>query len=995
MHSLFRFLALVLLACASLAGTPAQGAAAPAPPPIIPMQHTSWTAADGAPSGVVSIKQTPDGWIWLASASGLFRFDGVRFQRAPAALAPMSSNIAELGVLADGTLWVSYTFGGLSMMKDGKAQHFQTTEKDMPGATITGLSRDGEGRLWLSSYGLRLLGADGKWHWPDPAMRAPRGDIESLVLDRDGVLWVRSSFAVYALPKGGTRFERRLKVGGLGMLGAHPDGSVWTSHADGAGLTLVAGRPGADPSAWRDQGGIGRFLFDRAGGLWHTGPEGIRYAAPAGTQRSARMNAAQGLSGPGSAALFQDREDNVWVGTAHGIDRFSPYRLRTLALPPYMAGARPLAARPAGGVWVDRSVVSDPDALPQQFAPAGTSGDMTTALHAGPDGTLWSGGVGSLWRVRDGKREAVPLPPGLPEPKEAAIFSIASGADGALWVSAGLRGVYTLRGTTWLRGDDIPDLAWFPTTAMAADARGAMWLGSTRDRLAAVKGGTARKFGREQGLNIGTVLALLPAPGGLWVGGESGVAWFDGKRFTPITGRGGDTFSGVSGLVSGADGSLWLNGAAGLSSIAPAELRLARDRPPYRVKFKRLDYRDGLPGAVGGLTPLPSAARSSDGKLWFSTMAGTVGFDPATLPRNPHAPPVEITALKADGKEYPLQDGIRLAPGTEALEIDFTALSFRAPERVRFRYRLEGVDRDWQEPEGRRTAFYTRLAPGTYRFRVIAANDDGVWNEEGATLTFALAPTLTQATWFRVVCALAVLALLWGLHRMRLLRLARRMAAHMHERLDERERIARELHDTVLQSVQGLVLTMGAAVHGLQKSDREPLENALAKAHLVLVEGRDRVAGLRGERLAPGGLSGALSLYGESLAESGEARFELVTQGDEPPLDEGLADEVMAIAREALWNAFVHARPSSVVATLCYTQGALSLTVDDDGCGIPAEVLRKGGRVGHWGIAGMHERAANIGTLEVVSHEGEGTSWRLHVPLAKAQGSRALHAAAL
>jgi len=381
-------------------------------------------------------------------------------------------------------------------------------------------------------------------------------------------------------------------------------------------------------------------------------------------------------------------------------------------------------------------------------------------------------------------------------------------------------------------------------------------------------------------------MAILPVDGSVaraWIGGENGLAWYDGKRFTPVTGRGGDPFAGINGMVFAADGTLWLNGGAGLTAISPGEQDKARRDAAYRVQFERLDYRDGLPGTASGITPLQSAIRSSDGKLWFSTMGGTVAFDPAALPKNRLAPPVVITFLKADGQELALVDGLRLAPHTGALEIDFTALSYRAPERMRFRYRLEGVDSAWQEPERRRSAYYTNLAPGQYRFRVLASNDDGVWNEQGAAITFEVAPSLTQSAWFRLLCAAVLAAGLWLLHRMRLRRVAwrvtRRVTAQMTERLAERERIARELHDTVLQSVQGLVLKIGAAVQRLREDERKPLEEAPQAAGQVLGEGRDRVAGLRGESLDQAGLARAIAEYGEPLARESGARFELVTEG--------------------------------------------------------------------------------------------------------------------
>lgn len=1012
MHPAFRLIASAALASQLAAislttmpamaadAAPASGtaAAAPATRPVIAMQHTSWTAGEGAPTGVTGIAQTPDGWLWIGSASGLFRFDGVRFQRAPASLAPLSSNISKLGLLDDGTLWIVYRYGGASLLKDGKMRHFRVGEAGMPGGTPAALARDGRGRLWLAApRSVRVLGARGSWEAPPASLGAPEGDVVTMLTARDGTLWVRTNIAVYGLAKDGARFERALDVKGFGKLAEDPDGNVWSSDMLGAGLYLVKGvakgvdrgAAGPDPDTWRVQDRLSDFAFDRAGFVWQPGYSGAQRIAPR-SGRSEFIDSEHGLSGQHGYTVFQDREGSIWIGTENGIDRFRDYRLHPLKLLRYIGSARPLAPRAAGGAWIDRSFLAAADAQPVQFAPESTVADLTTALHQAPDGTLWSGGMGGLWRVRadqnGGQRERVAQPAELQDPKTTVVFSMASDARGALWVSMGRRGLYTLQDGQWTRNGGVAELKGMAPVIVAADGK-RIWFGAPDNGLAILEDGKVRRPGHAEGLQVGTVMAILPVRGGAWIGGENGLAWFDGKRFVSVVGRGGEPFAGINGIVFDAGGTLWLNGGAGLSAIAPGELQQAMRNVVHRVQFERLDYRDGLPGTASGITPLPSAIRSSDGKLWFSTMGGTVAFDPAALPRNRLAPPVVITALRADGAELAPADGLRLAPHTGTLEIDFTALSYRAPERMRFRYRLEGVDAAWQEPDRRRSAYYTNLAPGSYRFRVLASNDDGVWNEEGATLAFEVAPSLTQSAPFRIAIAAAFVLALWLLHRMRLRRVAKRVArrvtAQMTERLAERERIARELHDTVLQSIQGLVLKIGAAVQRLREDERKPLEDALAAASQVLGEGRDRVAGLRGESLGQAGLARAIAEYGAPLAHAGAeaVRFDVLTEGVPIELDKAVCGEVFSIVREAVWNAFVHAQPQAVTVRLRFGGEALSVTVSDDGRGIPPEVLGEGGRAGHWGIRGMRERAAGIGTLAVASAPGQGTTWTLAVPL--------------
>lgn len=982
MRFMFRSLAAIVLACHFIVAT-AAGADKTVLNidvlPVIPMQHASWSAAAGAPTGIYAITQTLDGWLWIGSSAGLFRFDGVRFLRAEGALAPLTANIFDLGTLADGTLWVTYRFGGMSLLKDGHMRHFAAGKLNTPGGTLFTVGQDGAGRIWLASgQGLRVLAADGTWTAPPAALGAPAGLAMAMLLDRSGTFWLRGSDAVYALAKQGAQFVQKDKIGGAGKFAQHPDGSVWTSD-ESPGLRMVQGAPGADPKAWAINTLFANIVFDAGGALWSTGISGITRDIPTAVPRAHRVDAEHGLSGRHGLAVFEDREQNIWVGTENGLDRFRPYRLQPLALPHYRGEAQALAPGAQGGAWVDVSFVASAKATPAQFAPESSAALLTTALHTAPDGTVWSGGRGGIWKMRDGKREAVGMPPGITDPMATPTLSLTTDTAGTLWVSLGRKGVFSLKDGTWTAHGGVAGLADFPTTALASDAQGRTWFGSTGDQIRLLDKGAVRRFGRDDGLAIGTVLAVVPTPHRVWVGGENGLAYFDGKRFIPVTGHGGEPFAGTSGIVPDADGTLWLNGGTGISLIAPDELRATLRQPGRQVRFNRLDYRDGLVGTAAPIIPLPSAIRSTDGTLWFSTTGGVVAFDPARLPKNPLVPPVVVTAIKAGGKDYAAVDGLRLAPGTRALDVEFAALSYRAPERVGFRYRLDGVDSDWHNADGRRSAQYTNLAPGQYRFRVIAANDDGLWNTAGTTLTFSIAPSLTQTLWFRVLCGAAVLGALWLLYRMRLRLLARRIAAQMNTRIDERERIARELHDTLLQSIMGLVLKVGAAVQRLRVDERKPLEDALATARQVLGEGRDRVAGLRGASLQHAGLARAIDDFGTALAQDSGIAFALAVKGTAVRLDDAVSEELLAIAREAVWNAFVHAQPRHVTVTLGYSARGVGLTVADDGCGIPAEV--QGGRVGHWGLPGLRERAAKIGaTLELTSSPGAGTTWTLALP---------------
>lgn len=956
--------------------------------PVIDLQHTSWTAREGAPTGVTAIAQTADGWLWIGSSVGLFRFDGVRFERMAGAQAPLSSSIHGLGLLPDGRLWITYKFGGASLMSSGGMRHFRVGEHGMPGGTAQGMGQDGQGRIWLGSAGgLKLLAADGNWRNPAPDMAAPPGVVLAMLLDRSGVFWIRTAQAVYRLSAQGARFEQGAAVAGFGLLAQHPDGSIWASSSGRAGLQLVAGVPGPATLGAQIDTKVTYFLFDSSGNLWQPNYSGVGYVRATGTGRVRQTGAGQGLSGAYGYAVFEDREHNIWVGTENGLDRFRPYRLRPLELPKYLGGARPLAARGAGGVWIDRSFLADARAPGLPYAPPSTGATLTTALHVAPDGALWNASLGALWRIAGGERAAVPLPAALADAAASPILSMATDETGALWASFGRRGLYALRGGVWRENGGLPGLAGLLPPVIASDAAGRIWFGATNDRLVLLERGRLRTVSRAQGLRLGTVLAILPMAQGAWIGGENGVARVDGDKVTSITGHGDDPFAGATGLVLSPDGTLWINGGDGISSIAPAELQRALREPGYRVQFERLDYRDGLQGTASPITPFPSAVRSADGQLWFSTLGGVYAFDPAALPRNTVVPPVYITALKAGGQDYPVRDGLRLPPHAGELSIDFTALSLRAPERMRLRYRLDGLDHDWHEVAGRRSVQYTGLAPGRYRFRVIASNDDGVWNDAGAQLSFDLLPGVAQSTWFRVLCVLAALLLAWLLHRWRLARLTAQLQLRMNERLGERTRIARALHDTILQSMQGIILHMHVARGALPEGNavRARLGQVIDDADQAYIDGRDQLSVLRLGRAHD--IEDVIADTGECLMRDyPRTAFRLQSAGKPVLLCDIVAEELVEVAREALRNAFQHAGASHVDVTLEFGLRWLTLGVRDDGKGMAADA-----GIGRWGLVGMRERVARIrGTLLIDGAAAPGTRIVVKLParLAYARGRR-------
>ena len=982
--------------------------ALPSGQPAIPLLHARWLTRDGAPPNIQAMAQTPDGWLWLASPTGLFRFDGVSFSRyRPPPGVDMPVNIRRMGTLPDGRLWVAPYFGDLYVVDGDKVEVF--LQKDgFAGGLVHNIAGTRDGRLWLASgSGLHVLDKGARqWRKVNKA-GSVRGGIFAVNVDAGGTVWAQGSRGNFRMRPGETNFTLVAPQIVPGSLVRAPDGTVWASDGGERGLRRMdAGAPpDAPPAAPANAPAVApadasraalddvlrrikpaeRFSIDSRGNFWFPVSNGVlRVAVEDGQPRLQGFTARQGLSGDRALVAFEDREGSVWIATQNGLDQFRPSRMREIALPNYLSDARPLVAGAGGSLWIDRSWLRGAEAPPETFGPPPSEENLVTQLYRDRHGTVWGGGYGAIWKM-DGLRQVpIAVPEAVRRPKWLGVFSFAMAADDALWVSFGPGGTYRDDGGGWVPHGGHEALKGLAVTTMAAGTDGALWFGSTGSAMAILRGGQVSKFGPAQGLDIGGILQIVPDAAGAWLGGDEGIARFDGRRGQRIRGADGEQFAGASGVVLAPDGTLWANTARGLFGIPGAELRRALADPAYRTRYRRYDENDGLFGTAPPMLPAPSMVRTAAGELVMSTTSGVYRFDPAHAPRNRVVPPVHVTGIDAAGRTWPAAAQVRLPAVPGNVRIDYTALSLAVPHRVRFQYMLEGVDAGWQDAGERRAAFYTRLDPGTYTFRVKAANDDGLWNEEGARVRIEIPPTVMQSAWFKVLCAVLLALAAFGLHRLRLRMALRRMTRTFEARVAERERIARDLHDTLLQSVQGLIMHFRRiALRTPEDAPTRPMmQEALALAAEVLEEGRSKVGELRVDEQRPapdGGLAAHLDAYGRRLVAPGTAAFEVIRDGTARRLHPPVRDEVLAIAQEAVRNAFLHAQATRIEATLHYGEHEFALAVRDDGTGI--DTAQRHGRAGHWGIPGMRERAAGIGaTMELAGAPGQGTCWRLRIP---------------
>jgi signal transduction histidine kinase len=450
----------------------------------------------------------------------------------------------------------------------------------------------------------------------------------------------------------------------------------------------------------------------------------------------------------------------------------------------------------------------------------------------------------------------------------------------------------------------------------------------------------------------------------------------------------------VSGIVETEAGDLWVNGFSGISHVSAADLKKWIHDPGSAVSAEHLDELDGLPGLSGETTPEPSVVEGPDGRLWFATTKGVAWLDPAALEKNRDRlpPTVVISAIVSNGKTYANSNSVTIPAHSENLEIDYAALSLSLPERVLFRYKLDGLDNEWQDVGTRRQAYYTKLRPAHYKFHVIACNNDGVWNESGATLDFSIAPAFYQTAWFQALCWASGGAILWLFYLIRLRQETAQIHSRIEERMAERTRIARDLHDTLLQSFQGLMLRFQVVDELLPPGKaKEELEKTLERADQAIAEGRRAVHDLRSSTEIADDLAPAIRALGDELTSVGSATFRLVVEGPARTLRPIPRDEIYRIAREAVRNAFCHARAREIEAEIAYGAQMLRLRIRDDGDGMARAILDDG-RSDHYGLRGMRERASQIGAkLHIWSGVGAGTEIELNIPGSIAYGAGAGH----
>jgi ligand-binding sensor domain-containing protein/signal transduction histidine kinase len=972
--------------------------------------HTAWKVRDGfVKGGLTSIAQTPDGYLWLGTEFGLVRFDGVRAApwRPPQNQHLPPGTIFSLLVTQDGTLWIGAK--GLASWKDGKLTRYPELAEHF----VFALREDREGTVWVA--GAAVPPAPGKLcairsggvncHGDDGGL----GDlVAALYEDVKGNLWVGVRNGLWRWKPGPPKFYSLPPApNGIQAISEDHDGSLLLGWKDGIyrfvdGQTHAYSLQGASP-----QFRAHKTLRDRNGGLWiGTEVGGLVHMHRGRTDTFLPID---GLSGNAVTALFEDREGSIWVCTEGGLDRFRDFAVGTFTVKQRLTNdlVGSVLADRDGGLWLgtydglnrwEHGQLTIPETGSAR-RDGKLNGSYGNSLFQDERGRIWVSTLRELGYLEDGRFTSIKGVPG------GNMLSIAQDSGGNVWVINEHVGLFRISPQ-----NDVQHIPWSDlghkdhASVLTSDrTKGGLWIGFFLGGIAYFSDGQVRAYyTAPDGLGAGSVSDFhFDDDGTLWISTEGGLSRLRNNRVATLTSKNGLPCDTVHWAMEDDDRSFWLYTACGLVRIARSELDAwaadaeTKQNATRAIRVTVFDSSDGVRSLPHAGHYHPLVAKTPDGRLWFLPWDGVSVIDPRHLPINRVPPPVHIEKIAADGKTYDASNAVSLPAHVRDVSIDYTALSLVDPEKIHFRYKLEGQDPDWREVVNDRQVQYSNLAPRHYTFRVMACNNSGVWNEAGTFLDFSIAPAYYQTTWFRVSCVAVLLVLLWGIYRLRVRELQHEFAIGLEARVNERTRIARELHDTLLQNFHGLMFQFQAASNlMLRRPDeaKRSLDDAIDETKKALAESRDAIQGLRSEPIAEGNIAELLMSTSRELANADGSEhqpvFDLVEEGERRTLSPTVSSDICRIALELMRNAYQHAHASRIEAEIRYGDSMFRLRIRDDGKGIEPKVLKEGGRVGHWGLRGLRERADRIGAhLDLWSEPGRGTEVQLLVPASVAYES--------
>ncbi len=938
--------------------------------------HRVWQNQQGLPQGTIySIVQTHDGYLWLGSQTGLIRFDGVRFETLENIRRTTPPNLWIRSAMEDANhaLWIATADAGIFRMENGSFTHYGKTE-GLLSESITCLVSAKSGDIWACTDGGMARIHDGK------LSMLSNTPVRAACEARDGTMWAGGDNASLSSWDGSKFITHPIaklpSSASIRALQCADDG-LWVGTASGL---LHIGKGGEQLLTSKDGLADSRILClaeSREGGLWIGTRNGFSRLRN-GEIESYRPQ--EGLSQSTVYSMYEDVEGSLWVGTKNGLNQFFsaralPYTMNE-GLPSNDTG--PILQDKRGNIWIGMLGAGLARFNGKRFdvttSKQGLASNTIYSLAEDRDGALWAGTTSGINRLRNGTVDATySTARGLPSANIRALFF---DHTGTLWAGTE-KGVAVLANGSFSTPKNTPSELRGPIAAINEDRDGHVYVATEHDGLFVYQNGEAQEQ-LQDGAPIHDADALYTDPDGLlWIGTVGGgLHLLDHGKMTTFFVRDGMFDNEIYGIIRDDQDHLWMACSKGLFSVSRQDLLKFAAGTLKKIVSTPYSPTDALRTIECRAGVQPGSAHMQDGRVWFSTIRGLYVFDPNHLALKIPPPPVVIEETTVNGERVDPAAIGAIPPGLKNLEFTYSGLTFLQPNRITFRYKLEDFDKKWIQAGTRREAFYTNLPPGKYRFHVIGCNADGFCNETGASTEFTLAPHFYQRAWFPPLCAVLLGIAGWMIYQLRI----HRLREQFNIILTERSRIARELHDTLIQGLSGITMEMQALAGRLRvPEERATLEDIVRDAGTCLRETRRSVAGLRSQQGPDSGLASAIAQAAKQITEAKAVKLKLKLEKVPNEMSPEVQYNLLRIASEAVNNSVKHSGAKTIEVVLQCTADTLQLSIKDDGAGFS----RDNGNVrpGHYGLIGMKERAAQIGAqLSMASEPGRGTTISVVLP---------------
>lgn len=958
-------------------------------PEISQYIHDNWSSEDGFLGGAVNaICQSSDGYLWIGTERGLVRFDGYTFVliQKPLPDRPPIGPVRGLANDAEGTLWIQTEGSGAVLYRNRRFED-ATSVLTLKEWNVFALAKDLSGDLLFSapdnevlqhySHGVRTV---------IPADKIP-GTIISLAQTRDGAIWMGTQDdGLYRNANGRNSLISPMNDTAVLSLLPHLGAAVLVGTDKGL-LRWDNGEFTSLSAHWaQEKLQILSMMRDPDGNVWIGTTHGLWRMANNDKAIQVRT-----ISDPDKPvrAVYHDRDGGIWLGTSRGIERLHEGIFRTYASPEGMPPENngPVYVDNLGRTWfapISGGLYWLFDGTIHRMSQAGLDNDVVYSI-SGQDGEIWlgrqNGGLTVLHETADSAESSsfavrsYTTKQGL---AQNSVFSVHCNSDGSVWAGTVSGGASLWKDGKFVNFTTVQGMPSNSINSIVASQDGTTWF-ATPNGLAAFSGGKWSRYSTADGLPSANVQSLYEDTGGvLWIATASGLAYRSQGQIQPLRHLPPLLNEPILGITQDGLGALWFTTS---DHVLKADRDKLLDGSLENSDLASFGPADGLRD-VEGVRRDRSLVSDSLGCVWVSLSRGLAVADPMRSLRSASPGSVRVESMLADSDAVDLSGSLNIAPGTRTVIFNYATTNLSAPNRVRYRYTLDGSGQGWSHIVDSRQVVFSNLGPGNYRFRVIASNVNGLWNGQESDISFQIAPQFWQTWWFRLSCLAAALLAMVALYQIRVAQLTHQLNLRFQERLAERTRIAQDLHDTLLQGVLSASMQLDLAEDRLPESSpaKPALNRVLQLMRQVIDEGRRALSGLRNEDTSALLLEQALSQLKQEFPMDKNLQYRVLVQGDSRPLRPIVRDDIWRIGREAVVNAVLHSGAESIEVDVEYLSRHLRLSVRDDGRGIDPKILESG-REGHWGLIGIRERSESIGAaVKLRSRVGAGTEVELTVP---------------